>query len=154
MKQVDVCFEQFVPLTIRGRAPHVGENPWAYLLRRLGPGSPPAPRGSCLPLLPSGPGGVHRSPSRGTQPSMTPFGDIGLTVKPRGGIRPRYSGLRVQGTASSPPSTASRTMVGRGALGCQSNRGDATVQVSVRNGWSSEPSRGEMPRSGPPVRGG
>ena len=108
--------------TLRGRAPHVGDNPWAYLLRRLGPGAPSAPRGSCLPLLPSGPGGVHKSLSRRTQPSMTPFGDIGLKAKPQGGIRPRYSGLRVQGTASSPPSTASKTMVGRGESGCQSSR--------------------------------
>ena len=33
--------------------------------------------------------------------------DIGPWTRSGGGIQPRYSGLRVQGTASSPPSTAS-----------------------------------------------
>ena len=31
---------------------------------------------------------------------------------PGGGIQPRYSGLRVQGTANSPSSTASQSMLG------------------------------------------
>ena len=37
--------------------------------------------------------------------------DRGTQVEPWGGIQPRYSGLRVQGTASSPSSTASNSML-------------------------------------------
>jgi len=36
---------------------------------RLRPGCPAAPGRACLPLLPSGPDGVHRFPPRGTRPS-------------------------------------------------------------------------------------
>src|SRR5690348_2770360 len=61
--------------------------------------------GDHLPLLPSGPGGIREPPLRGTRPSTLstprPSGGSG----PRAGIRPHYSGLWVQGTASSPPST-------------------------------------------------
>ena len=56
-------------------------------------------RRACLPLLPSGPGGVHKSASRGTRPSTTSDHDIGPPGRPQGGIRSRCSGLRVQGTA-------------------------------------------------------
>ena len=71
----------------------------------LRPGLPASPGGTRLPLLPSGPDGVHRPPPRRTQ-SSTPLGRTVLPRSaPREGIRPRYSGLRVQGTASSPSST-------------------------------------------------
>jgi hypothetical protein len=39
----------------------------------LRPGNPAAPKSDCLPLLPPGPGGVHRLLPRRTQPS-TPLG--------------------------------------------------------------------------------
>ena len=59
---------------------------------------------NCLGLLPPGPDPVHR---------LTPHEIHAVTLMvhtsdragPRGGVRPRYSGLRVQGTASSPSST-------------------------------------------------
>jgi hypothetical protein len=57
-------------------------------------------------LLPSGPGGVGRFSSRGAQPSSPRPGAQFNTPAPRAGIQPRWSGLRVQGTATSPPSTA------------------------------------------------
>jgi hypothetical protein len=31
-----------------------------HLIKKAGPGDPAAPKTFCLPLLPSGPGGVHR----------------------------------------------------------------------------------------------
>ena len=55
------------------------------------------------------PGGVHKSAPRGTQPSISTARHIGPMEPPGGGIQPRYSGLRVQGTASSPSSAASIT---------------------------------------------
>ena len=71
----------------------------------LRPGFSASPGGTRLPLLPSGPDGVHRPPPRRTQ-SSTPLGRTVLPRSaPREGIRPRCSGLRVQGTASSPSST-------------------------------------------------
>ncbi len=76
---------------------------------RLRPGELAAHGSTCLPLLPSGPDGVHKVPLHETR-SSTPLASP-LTFRrkrPRVGIRPRYSGLRVQGTATSPPSTAKR----------------------------------------------
>jgi len=46
--------------------------------------------------------------------------DIGPWTRSGGGIQPRYSGLRVQGTASSPPSTVSTDHGRLGGQGCQS----------------------------------
>src|SRR6266513_5921878 len=73
--------------------------------RWLRPGTPAAPASACLPLLPSGPDGVHKLASRGTRPSTPRAEGCSGPSGPRAGIRPRWSGLRVQGTASSPPST-------------------------------------------------
>jgi hypothetical protein len=73
---------------------------------RLQPGRPTAPEGGRLPLLPSGPDGVHGPSLRGTRPSTSSDGVGCEDRRPRPGIQPRCSGLRVQGTASSPPSTA------------------------------------------------
>jgi len=75
-------------------------------IARLRPGRPTAPEGGRLPLLPSGPDGVHGPSLRGTRPSTSSDGVGGGDRRPRPGIQPRCSGLRVQGTASSPPSTA------------------------------------------------
>ncbi len=57
-------------------------------------------------LLPSGPDTVQKSPSRKTRPSTPLTGAGPHKLNPRAGVRPRYSGLRVQGTATSPSSTA------------------------------------------------
>ena len=49
---------------------------------RLGSGDPAAPRVICLPLLPSGPGGVHKSLLHGTQPSTPSCQDRDLVSEP------------------------------------------------------------------------
>src|SRR5947209_6390398 len=81
-----------------------GRNALSSVLR-LQPGRSTAPEACRLPLLPSGPDGVHRASPRRTRLSMPQD----LTDSPdsclKRGIRPRCSGLRVQGTASSPLST-------------------------------------------------
>jgi hypothetical protein len=46
---------------------------WLAAASQLQSGNPTAPRGGCLPLLPPGPGGVHRPLPRRTQ-SSTPLG--------------------------------------------------------------------------------
>ena len=64
-----------------------------------------APRPIRLPLLPSGPDGVHSDLPRKTRPSTPAAREWSKAGSPWGGVLPRCSGLRVQGTASSPPST-------------------------------------------------
>ena len=80
---------------------------------QLGPGRPAAPGADHLWLLPSGPDQVHGAPPRRTRPSTSLDEDSPRKTSPPEGIQPRCSGLRVQGTASSPPSTATveRTVV-------------------------------------------
>ena len=78
---------------------------------RLQPGSPTAPEGNRLPLLPSGSDGVHEPSLRGTRLSTSDEVVVGERRSPRPGIQLRCSGLRIQGTASSPPSTTG-AMVG------------------------------------------
>jgi len=92
----------------RGRAPAVDLGSELAATSRLRPGSPAAPERPCLPLLPSGPDGIHRLSSRRTRPSTLLDGSSPRIPGPRAGVRPRYSGLRVQGTASSPSSTTAR----------------------------------------------
>ena len=72
---------------------------------QLRPSYPAAHGRVRLGLLPSGPDPVHGFPLRGTWPSTPHAGVRPHRPAPRVGIRPRYSGSRVQGTASSPPST-------------------------------------------------
>src|SRR3990172_2164958 len=85
------------PLSIR--------TPQASPGSRLRLGLPAAPEAYYLPLLPSGPDGV-RSASPRRAGSSTPLARTVPTAPgPRAGVQPRYSGLRVQGTASSPSST-------------------------------------------------
>lgn len=77
-----------------------------YRISRLRPGNPAAHRTSDLPLLPSGPDGVHRLLLRGTQ-SSTPLNPAGLTKTGLGlELNPAIAGCRLQGTATSPSSTA------------------------------------------------
>jgi hypothetical protein len=73
--------------------------------RSLGPGCPAAPGRNCLALLPPGPDAVRKLPVRGTWPStLAPERPFLERLPLWEGVQPRYSGLRVQGTASSPPS--------------------------------------------------
>src|SRR5262245_51904112 len=75
---------------------------------QLGPGRSAAPGEQRLTLLPSGPDVVHASPLRGTR-SSTPIAPLASAGGgPREGIQACWSGLQVQGTASSPPSTGRR----------------------------------------------
>jgi len=60
----------------------------------------------------------------------------GNRAGPRGGIRSRYSGLRVQGTASSPSSTTGMILPRRSGI-CQRWRGEKW------SGWSKV--NGQMP---------
>ena len=93
----------------RGRAPGVDHAPARTHPRaRLQPGCPAAPEGDRLPLLPSGPDGVHGPTLRGTRLSTSGTVVVGERGGPRPGIQLRCSGLRIQGTASSPPSTTGR----------------------------------------------
>jgi hypothetical protein len=71
----------------------------------LGPGCSAALAGCRLRLLPSGPDLVRGPASRGTWPSTLPAAYWPRRPDPREGVQPRWSGLRVQGTANSPLST-------------------------------------------------
>ena len=96
----------------RGRAFPSIPFPEAPTRRKLRPSFLAAPESNRLPLLPSGPDGVHGLSPRKTQPStplttQQPSRNKNLTES----CQPRYSGLRVQGTASSPSSTTSFLML-------------------------------------------
>jgi hypothetical protein len=77
-----------------------------YNRRWLGPGALAAPGVFPLVLLPSRPDTVQETPSHETQSSTLLTGAGPHKLNPQAGIQPRYSGLRVQGTAASPSSTA------------------------------------------------
>ena len=64
-----------------------------------------------LPLLPSGSDGVHRVLLRKTQLSLLLAKGKPHKNKPLAGIPPCYSGLQVQGTANSPPSTTKTYLI-------------------------------------------
>ncbi len=101
--------------------------PCLTVASRLRPGTPAAPKRDYLPLLPSGSGGVRRLLPRRTQSSTSLNSDRTKSSEPQRGVRSRYSGLRVQGTASSPPSTTNRMLV------------QYFVKVKWRRGWDSNP---------------
>src|SRR5207302_9136248 len=65
--------------------------------RRLRPGDPAAHETPYVPLLPSGPGGVGKISLRGTRPSLPRARAWPSRVRPRTGVQPRCSGLRVTG---------------------------------------------------------
>ena len=73
---------------------------------QLQPGFPTAHAGIHLPLLPPGPDGVHECTLRRTQSSSPLIAAGPHKTAPRTGIPPCSSGLQVQGTATSPSSTA------------------------------------------------
>jgi hypothetical protein len=91
---------------------------------RLRPGSPTAPEDDRLPLLPSGPDGVHGPSLRGTRPSTSGTVVVGERCGPRPGVQLRCSGLRIQGTASSPPSTTGADGMGYRRRGQSTDAGD------------------------------
>lgn len=83
-------------------------------------GLPAAPEAYYLPLLPSGPDGVRSASPRRAGSSTLLSRAVPAAPEPRAGIQPRYSGLRVQGTASSPSSTTDRDRRRR-RKACQAN---------------------------------
>ena len=88
-----------------GRAPTVDPSYSRTRSRWLRLGAPAAPDNHRLPLLPSGSGGFTGCRRAGPGPQHRAPRVGALTNRPRVGIQPRSSGSRVQGTASSPPST-------------------------------------------------
>ena len=87
------------------RAPFVDTTLRLRPASRLRPGTPTAPKSDYLPLLPSGPDGVHRLLPRRTRPS-TPLSRCSPTMPYLDReLNPPVAGMRVQGTASSPSST-------------------------------------------------
>ncbi len=64
-----------------------------------------------LMLLGSPPDMVHGHPLRKTRPSTLLAAGSRYVKCPGAGVRPRYSGLRVQGTAGSPTSTAPMVII-------------------------------------------
>ncbi len=100
---VRACASCVLPCTLR-RSRHLGHTH----VERLGPGAPAAHDNDRLPLLPSGSDGVRGPPLHRTRSSTPRHARCDRDAGPREGIQPRWSGLRVQGTASSPPSTALR----------------------------------------------
>ena len=73
-----------------------------------------------LPLLPSGPDGVRGFPPRRARLSTSNCGHWPV-AGPLRGIQPCCSGLQVQGTASSPPSTTNFIIASQ-LLHCQTKR--------------------------------
>src|SRR4029077_6165101 len=90
--------------------------PRARRYERLGPGRSAAPADDRLVLLPSGPDTVRGSSRRGTRSSTSLEAAAVRGRNPRVGIQPCWSGLQVQGTASSPPSTAETSLAGVASL--------------------------------------
>ena len=84
--------------------------------RRLRPGETAAPERESLALLPSGPDAVRMLSVRGTRPSTPRARDLIPLKPPSDGVRPRWSGFRVQGTANSPPSATGQTQRITGAI--------------------------------------
>ena len=79
--------------------------------RRLRSGETAAPERESLALLPSGPDAVRMLPVRGTRPSTPRARNLIPLKPPSDGVRSRWSGCRVQGTANSPPSATGREAV-------------------------------------------
>jgi hypothetical protein len=83
----------------------------------------------CLPAL----AGFTGVPLRRTRPS-TPLTPVRpQRARPRVGVQPRYSGLRVQGTASSPSSTTKAENFGGWELGVRAWELTSTLQPPTPN---------------------
>ena len=77
-----------------------------YFCSWLGLGALTAHGRTCLSLLRSRPDEVHKFPLRKTHSSSPLAKARPYKNNPKKGIHPCYSGLQVQGTATSPASTA------------------------------------------------
>ena len=102
----------------RSRAPSSSDFSGGRSRRRLRPGETAAPERESLALLPSGPDAVRMLSVRGTRPSTPRARDLIPLKPPSDGVRPRWSGFRVQGTANSPPSATGQTEGSTGAILC------------------------------------
>ena len=97
---------------------------------QIKPGDSTAHRRNCLPLLPSGPGGVRQPPVAWVPVlNSVPCAQSPTKQAPPQGIRPRISGFRVKGTASSPSST---TKLYSGTKGNGGERGIRTLEAALR----------------------
>ncbi len=121
----------------------------ALLGTELRPRGPLSPAGTSLPLLPSGPRGVHRYASQRARPSSPGAPRPIPSPRPLGRpIGSTYSGFWMQGTANPPPARADRTVYGRtsgsqhvaGAQGSVGSYRLTTPRLSFwRRGWDSNP---------------
>ena len=100
----------------RSRAPSSSGFIGGRSRRRLRPGETAAPERESLALLPSGPDAVRMLPVRGTRPSTPRARDLIPLKPPSDGVRSRWSGCRVQGTANSPPSATGQKERSTGAI--------------------------------------
>ena len=80
-------------------------------------GTPTAHGRGALPLLPSGPGGVRHFPSRGAQPSTPSQTAHSTRAALKGEFNPAVADCGLQGTATSPSSTAHRKRAQNGGGG-------------------------------------
>ena len=97
--------------------------------RRLRPGEAAAPERESLALLSSGSDAVRTLPVRGTRPSTPRARDLIPSKPSSDGVRSRWSGCRVQGTANSPPSATGRAQArlsGR-RYSCDSSRAHSSA---------------------------
>ena len=69
-----------------------------HLIKKAGPGDPAAPKTFCLPLLPSGPGGVHRVLLHRAQP-------LNLARPRRAGVLTFHTRHRIPGAMQFWPET-------------------------------------------------
>src|SRR3970040_1559582 len=95
------------PLRVYGRAPSIDlARPAISPRNLLRSGTPTAHERVALPLLPSGPGGVRRFSLRGAQPSTPPREAHSTRRSLERGFNPAVADCGLQGTATSPSSTA------------------------------------------------
>src|SRR3989304_806271 len=95
------------PSEINGRAPSIDlARPAISPRNLLRSGTPTAHERVALPLLPSGPGGGRRFSLRGAQPSTPPREAHSTRRSLERGFNPAVADCGLQGTATSPSSTA------------------------------------------------
>src|SRR3990172_1691860 len=95
------------PSEINGRAPSIDlARPAISPRNLLRSGTPTAHERVALPLLPYGPGGVRRFSLRGAQPSTPPREAHSTRRSLERGFNPAVADCGLQGTATSPSSTA------------------------------------------------
>src|SRR6202022_4442332 len=102
-------------------------------------GTPTAHGRSALPLLPSGPGGVRRIPLRGAQPSTPSRTAHSTRPALEREFNPAIADCGLQGTATSPSSTANRKDMAEGG------GFEPTVQLPVHGISSAAPSATRPP---------